>query len=95
MAFVIGGPIVLQVVGDTFTDSARITAVIWTGATTAGDTIELRDAKTNALLWTARTPDTNTYLGVNLGPKGLGASNGFRLAMAPVGTKLLVYLMEL
>ena len=85
----------LQVAGDTFADSARITAVIWTGSTTAGDTVELRDARTNTLLWAGQTPDTNTYLGINLGPKGLGAPNGFRVTKITTGTRLLVYLMEL
>lgn len=89
------GPVVLQVAGDTFKVSSRITAIVWTGTTAVGDTCELREPLTNIMLWTAQTPDTNTYLGINLGPKGLSTPNGFSLSKITAGTKLLVYLMEL
>ena len=89
------GPVILRAAGDTFTDTCRILALVWTGATTAGDICELRDIKTGLVLWTARTPDTNTYLGINLGPKGVGAPFGFKVQTITAGTSLLVYLLEL
>jgi len=54
------GPVVLGVVGDTFTDPCRILAVIWEGATSAGDTAEVRAADSGNLLWAGRTSTTHT-----------------------------------
>ena len=48
------GPVVLGVVGDTFTQPARVLAVIWEGATSSGDTAEVRSRSGN-LLWAGRT----------------------------------------
>ena len=94
MALPAFGPVILQVAGDTFVDTCRIVAIVWTGITTAGDICELRDPTTQALLWTGYTPDTTTYLGINLGPHGIGAPHGFKLSRTTSGTKLLIYLME-
>ena len=94
MALPAFGPVLLQAVGDTFADSCRFIAVIWTGPTSIGDICEVRDPKTNALLFAAYTPDTTTYLGINLGPHGIGAPNGFKLVRCTAGTNVLVYLME-
>ena len=89
------GPVVLQSMGDTYAPAARLTAIVWEGTTTAGDTCEVRDPLTNLLLWAGRTPDTQTYLGITLGPHGMGAPHGFRLTKTISGTRVLVYLMEL
>jgi hypothetical protein len=68
----------------------QIDAVIWEGATTAGDTVELRDPVTNSLLWKGRTPDTQTYLGFS--PRsGIPAPNGVKVAQISSG-QVLVYL---
>ena len=89
------GPVLLQVVGDTFVDSSRIASILWHGATSAGDICEIRCPRTNAVLWSARTPDLHTYLGVAFAGKGLGAPFGFRLTMVTAATTVLVYLVEL
>lgn len=86
------GPVVLGVVGDTFTAPARVLAVIWEGATTSGDTAEVR-ARDGNLLWAGRTNTTHTYLGVNLGEKGIGVPLGFTLTQLSAG-RVLVYLKE-
>jgi len=87
------GPILMSAVGDVFVKPARISSIIWTGATTAGDEVELRSPTTNTLLWTARTPDTNTYLGISFGERGQDAPYGFRLTRIAAGS-LIVYLAE-
>lgn len=87
------GPVVLSVQGDRFLEGARVSGVIWEGTTTPGDTIELRCPSTNALLWAGRASDTQTYLGVNIGPGGVHAPFGFTLTQISSG-RLLVYLRE-
>lgn len=87
------GPITMNAVGDVFTKPARISAFVWTGATTAGDIIEVTSPTTGTLLWTARTPDTHTYLGIAFGDRGLDAPYGFRLTHISSGG-LIVYLAE-
>ena len=87
------GPIVLEVQGDEYIDPARINAIIWEGATTSGDTVELRERESGNILWPGRTSDTQTYLGANLGESGLHAPTGFRLTQISSG-RLLVYLKE-
>lgn len=90
------GPVVLQVVGDRYVSSGRIAAVLWEGATTAGDRVEIRDLATNALLMSLRTPDTHTLLGVTF-PKARSAPNGFILTTHTPGAnaRVLVYLEEI
>jgi hypothetical protein len=87
------GPVVMTTVGDTFTPAARILAVVWDAATSSGHTVELRCPSTGRLLWAARTSDTHTYLGINLGVEGQSAPFGFTLAQISAG-RLLVYLRE-
>jgi len=87
------GPVILQVVGDAYVNSARILAIIWEGATTAGDTVAINDRETGALLWRGRTDTTNTYLGANIGTEGIHAPSGFRLSQMSAGT-LYIYLRE-
>jgi len=87
------GPVVLQTAGDQYVSSARIAGVLWEGATTAGDRAELKCPETQALLWAARTPDTNTFLGAMVPPEGIHAPYGFRVATLSAG-RLLVYLKE-
>ena len=88
------GPVVLTVVGDAYIQPARILAILWEGATTSGDTAEVRSRTApDALLWKGRTNTTQTYQGVNLGAHGLAAPLGFRLAQLSAG-QVLVYLRE-
>jgi hypothetical protein len=83
----------MSVAGDTFVKSARILAVVWEGVTSSGHSIELRDPVTSIVLWAARTSDTQTYLGINLGIEGLPCPNGFKLQQISAG-RLFVYLRE-
>jgi hypothetical protein len=87
------GPIVMNTVGDIFTKPARIGAIVWTGETTAGDEVELSSPVTGTLLWPARTGDTDTYLGISFGDRGLDAPHGFRLTKISSG-RVIVYLSE-
>jgi len=89
------GPIVLRTVGDQFTEGCRLAGVLWEGATTAGDRVEIRCRSTNALLCALRSPDTHTLLGLTFPAKGLAAPFGFTLAVAPASQTIQVYLMEL
>ena len=88
------GPVVMTTVGDAYVQGAQIAAIVWVGATTAGDTVVLRHrGNPNSLLWEGRTDTTNTYLGANIGPNGIHAPNGFTLQQISAG-RLLVYLKE-
>jgi hypothetical protein len=87
------GPVVLSTQGDEFIDGARIEAVIWEGATTSGDVAKLICRGTGSLLWKGRTDGVQTYIGGNLGPKGVHAPYGFKADPLPAGT-IMVYLME-
>lgn len=87
------GPFVLSVAGDAYPHACRILAVIWEGATTAGDTVTLNSIATGGVLWPGRANDTNTYLGANFGPEGIPCQSGFRLSQISNGT-LYVYIRE-
>ena len=87
------GPVVMSVVGDTFVKAARILALIWEGSTVAGDTVEVSDPVSGALLWPCRANDTNTYAGLNVGSEGIPCPNGFKLSKISSG-RILVYLRE-
>lgn len=87
------GPVVLEVAGDAFIQTAQIGAIIWEGQSVAGDRVVLRHRGDNRLLWRARTDSTNTYLGASIGPKGLSAPQGFYVERLDSGA-LLVYLAE-
>lgn len=86
------GPIRLQAVGDTYVDSARICTVLWVGATTAGDEVIVECPETHRRLWHGRTPDTNTYLGVDFGDRGIPAPYGFVLTKHDAGGNANVYI---
>ena len=88
------GPIVMEVAGDEFIEAARISSIIWEGVTTVGDTATLvHRGPPDALLWPGRTNDTNTYLGLAGGEKGIHAPNGFKLNQISAG-RVIVYLRE-
>lgn len=91
------GPIVMSVAGDQFVDGCRLAAILWTGATTAGDTVTVHarneQGGVGALIWKCRTDSTNTYLGINTGPQGVHLPYGFRLTQIPAGD-VLAYLRE-
>jgi hypothetical protein len=87
------GPVVLEVAGDAFLLTAQIGALVWVGTTVAGNQVVLRHRLDNRLLWRGQTDTTNTYLGANIGPKGMTAPNGFYVERIDNG-QLLVYLAE-
>ncbi len=89
------GPIVVRTVGDAYSDGCRLAGILWEGATTSGDRVELRCRQTNALLCALRTPETQTLLGITFPGKGIAAPYGFTLAVAPSGQTIQIYLMEL
>lgn len=90
-------PVVLEAQGEEYATRARVLAVLWEGATTAGDTAELwsleSDDFAEALIWAGRAADTNTYLGINFGPNGIRAPGGFYAKVLDAG-RLIVYLRE-
>lgn len=87
------GPVVMEVVNDAYIQPCRINAIIWEGAMSVGDRVVLRHRGTHELLWQARTNDTNTYLGGNLGVTGIHAPNGVYAAVLSAGT-VMIYLRE-
>lgn len=87
------GPVVLQAANDAFIQAAQISAIIWTGSTTAGDRVVLKHREDHQLLWEAVTDTTNTYMGATLPPAGMSAPKGFYLEQISAG-KVLVSLGE-
>lgn len=87
-------PIILNNVNDESIPKMVIASIIWEGATSVGDTVELkhRDAA-QTLIWAARTGVTNTYLGVSFGVRGLAAPDGFKVTTLGSG-RLLIYLLD-
>ena len=88
-----GQPVIFQVLNDVYSDGARIAHIIWEGATSIGDQVELQDNDTNQVLWASRAVDVNTYLGMNFSPIGVGAPKGFKASLLDSG-RLLIYLKE-
>ena len=84
----------MATVGDAYVQGAQIAAIVWVGATTAGDTVVVRHrGDPSNVLWKGRTDTTNTYQGANIGPNGIHAPNGFYLQQISAG-EVLVYLKE-
>lgn len=91
------GPIRLAVAGDTYTQSCRISKIIWTGMTTNADTVRVDDALNGGVLFPgtalhAATVSGGTHLSENW-IKGLPAPNGFKLGQISAGV-VYVYLEE-
>ena len=83
-------PIVLQTVGDVIIGRRRILGVIWTGATTSGDTVQLNGGD----FWEGRTVVAETYQGVVWSPYGIAVpEGGLRLTQISNG-RVLVYIAE-
>ena len=78
--------------GQSYTSPCRITAIVWTGTTTAGDTCLVQKRVTNDTAWRAQTDTTNTYLGLAPTHYGIHCPNGFSVTVS-AGT-VLVYLRE-
>lgn len=87
-------PVVMTAAGDAYTVPCRVLAIIWSSASTSGDTVTLnKRGDEQSLLWPGRTSDTQTYQGVNFGPWGIHCPEGFVLNAISSGT-LAVYLAE-
>jgi hypothetical protein len=84
-------PVLFDSVNDAYVDPAHIFQILWEGVTTSGDAVEIRLRVTNELVWAARTDVTQTYLGVNFGPQGISAPNGFYANILGAG-RVLIYL---
>ena len=84
------GPICLKAVGEEYTEPAQIRAVLWEGATTAGDTCQLRDRATNRLLFRGRATGAQTWQGLVL---SMSCPKGFELTQISAG-EVVVYLAE-
>lgn len=86
------GPVILSVVGDTFTERCRILAITWVGTLANGDVAQLRGRGDSAadVLWKGAYPD---IVGLNVGPTGIHAPDGFTLATLSAG-EVHVYLKE-
>ena len=83
-------PVILEVVGDEIVGAGRVQAIIWTGATTLGDTIELN----NGDFWRGRTDTTQTYLGAAFPQHGVTIPNErLRLTQISAG-RVYVYILE-
>lgn len=89
----IHGPVLFTTQDDVYTAACRIIAVVWEGATTAGNRVELRDPVNNLLFWAARANDTHTYAGLNVGPSGIHAPHGVQATTLEAG-QVLLYLRE-
>lgn len=91
-------PILLQNVGDAYPFPCRVHSIIWDSASASGDRVQMDKLGINyapflGRLWSARTSDTNTYLGASWAPYGVHCPAGFVLSAIGSGT-ILVYLME-
>ena len=84
------GPVIMSVAGDAFVEPAQIDAVLWEGATTAGDTAEIVERQSGLLLFAFRATGSQTWEGVG---KSVSAPSGFRLKSISAG-RVLVYLAE-
>ena len=84
------GPTLLTVVGQEYTEPAQIRAILWEGATTAGDTCEVRERLSNRLLFPGRATGTQTWQGVVL---PMSAPTGFKLTQLSAG-RVIVYHAE-
>ena len=83
-------PRVLTAVGQGETEPVQIRAILWEGATVAGDTCELTHRESGRLLFAGRAIGTQTWEGVVL---PISAPSGFTLTQLSSG-RLLVYLDE-
>ena len=84
------GPTVLSAQGDSYNEPAQVRAILWEGATTAGDTCEVREQKDDRLLFAGRAIGTQTWQGVVL---PMTAPMGFRLTQISAG-RVIVYHAE-
>lgn len=86
-------PIVCTAVGHGTSEGCCVMAIVWEGATTANDTVELHKRNGGGLLWAGRTDTTATYQGVTFAPAGISCPAGFTLGVRSSG-RVLVYTRE-
>ena len=91
-------PLIFTASGDQYRFPFRVLAIVWEGSTSQGDTARLtklnEDGTLGKLLWPGRTNVTNTYQGINCGPKGIHVPFGLQCTGLTAGTQLLVYRLE-
>lgn len=83
-------PVIKTAMGQSHTRGCCVSAVIWEGATTSGDTAELSKNDTGEVIWAGRTASQQTYIGANLSP-GVLCPAGFNVSKLSSG-RLLIYL---
>jgi hypothetical protein len=84
-------PIELQN-GEGFFYNCRITAIVWTGPTSAGDTCLVQKAVTAETAWRARAADAHTYVGLAF-TYAIPCPHGF-FVTCPADTYVLAYIRE-
>ena len=85
----IQGPVILTAAGQEQAGPVQIRGILWEGATSSGDTCELREIG-GRLLFAGRATGAQTWQGVVL---PLTAPKGIRLTQLSAG-RLIVYLAE-
>jgi hypothetical protein len=88
-----GVPVIMAVAGDSYIEPCRIGKIIWEGATTAADTVEINWRLNGLRIWKGRASGTQTYLDVDFGIHGVPAPEGFRLTQISAGS-VAIYLAE-
>jgi hypothetical protein len=79
--------------GESYAHNCRVSAIVWTGTTTAGDTCTVSKIGGGGTVWRAQTEVENTYLG--LAPTGYAIPCPTGLSVVcPDNNYVLIYLRE-
>lgn len=73
-------------------EPVRILCIIWEGVTSQGDTARI-DHIGGGILWEGIAVTTQTYIGVNFGPKGIESPHGVEVQNLDSG-RIFVYFLE-
>lgn len=79
--------------GDEVTGRQTLIGIVWTGATTAGDTCIVKE-RLAGRVWEGRATGTNTYIGISYPDDGIVSEGGFEVESIDSGTVYL-YLREI
>ena len=74
----------------TLNRSVRLAAIVWAGATSAGNTVVLKEPKGNPI-WEGRATGSHTYIGISLPDEGLYMPNGIEVQNIDAGTLFLYF----
>lgn len=84
--------VMLDTAGDQVTPTVDLIGIIWTGATSAGDTCVLKQINGDPL-WEGRADGSHTYLGVRFPDTGIRIKKGIELLSISAG-KVFLYFRE-